>query len=76
MPSGDVDLKKPSRLEYIVAGYCIGFFFMGLGLGMAFGGLDWGNYVFIIGVVIDGVLALHSKTNVRALRKYQLAEPQ
>jgi len=74
MPGGDVDPSRPSRLEYIVAGYSIGFFFMGLGFGMVVGGLDWGHYVFIVGIVIEGVLAFHSKTNVIALRKYQISE--
>ena len=74
MSSGEVDLKKPSRLEYIVTGYCIAFFFMGFGFGMVVGNLDFGWYVIIIGMVINGILGWSPKTNMIALRMYRLPE--
>ena len=61
-------------LEYIIAGYCFGFFFMGFGFGMAVGNIDAGWYVVIFGNVILWIMFWLPKTNPRTLRKYRLTE--
>lgn len=63
-----------SKLEYIIAGYCMGFFSMGFGFGMVVIGEDSGHLVFVLGFGIIMTMISYRTTSPTMLRRYRLPE--